>query len=395
VSGGWQAFELVPDDVLFFRDGRPSTRGADHYLRSLFPPHPSTLYGAVRTRRLLDEGIELAGLNERSWKSRLGGLTDELGDWGKLGSLRLRGPWLVRDGVPLFPAPQDLGLEIQPPGAKEEPGAPRIAAVVRYRPEEESGKAAWSHPLRPMAPCEPDGDGWRRWRGDPGTEPSPVPGWFLKPAGLAAWRRGGVPEAEDFVHAGELWCDETRTGVGLEAGQRMSAKSLLYTFGFIRLRSGVSLGFEVAGSGLRAGGRLRLGGEGRTAMLQAGPPFPNGEPVGAKRISLCFATPALSAAGGYPPGFSAGRLSGEIAGRTWRLTAAALRGFVNVGGWDLARDRAKPLRRAVPPGSVFLLESQGGEHAPSDALDGLCLSDVVDNPPAWQGFGLAVAGVSL
>jgi CRISPR-associated protein Cmr3 len=222
----------------------------------------------------------------------------------------------------------------------------------------------------------------------------PVPGWFLKPEGLAAWRRGRAPKPEDLVHAGELWCDETRTGVGLEAGRRVGEKGLLYTFGFIRLLPGVSLGFEVSGSGLRPGGRLRLGGEGRTAVLREGPPFPIGEPLGARRLSLCFATPALSAAGGYPPGFSAGRLSGEIAGRAWRLTAAALRGFVNVGGWDLARDRAKPLRRALPPGSVFLLDSAGGEPTPSDALDGLCLSDPLDNLPAWQGFGLAVAGVS-
>ncbi|PYQ57750.1 MAG: hypothetical protein DMF53_21835 [Acidobacteria bacterium] len=143
-----------------------------------------------------------------------------------------------------------------------------------------------------------------------------------------------------------------------------------------------------------AGGWARLGGEGRTAVLREGPPFPGGEPLGAKRLSLCFATPALSAAGGYPPGFSSGRLSGEIAGRTWRLTAAALRGFVNVGGWDLARNRAKPLRRALPPGSVFLLDSADGEPTPADALDGLCLSDPLDNLPAWQGFGLAVAGVS-
>ena len=60
----WIPFRLVPDDVLFFRDGKPSSRGDDHYLRSLFPPYPSTLYGALRTRRLLDHDIALQGLSQ-------------------------------------------------------------------------------------------------------------------------------------------------------------------------------------------------------------------------------------------------------------------------------------------------------------------------------------------
>ena len=56
MSEDWKSFRLVPDDVLFFRDGKPNTRGSDHYLRSLFPPNPSTLYGALRTRRLTGSG---------------------------------------------------------------------------------------------------------------------------------------------------------------------------------------------------------------------------------------------------------------------------------------------------------------------------------------------------
>ena len=57
----WTPFRLVPHDVLYFGDGRPSVMGEDHYLRSLFPPFPSTLYGAIRTRRLYDEGVDLVG----------------------------------------------------------------------------------------------------------------------------------------------------------------------------------------------------------------------------------------------------------------------------------------------------------------------------------------------
>ena len=110
MSGGWKSFRLEPHDVLFFRDGKPSNIGADHYLRSLFPPYPSTLYGAVRTRRLLDAGVDLKDLKESNWRQRLGPLAEELGGWGGFGSLKLRGPWLLQCDRPLTPAPADLGL---------------------------------------------------------------------------------------------------------------------------------------------------------------------------------------------------------------------------------------------------------------------------------------------
>ena len=396
---GWKAFELVPDDVLFFRDGKPSTRGADHYLRSLFPPYPSTLYGAVRTRRLLDEGVELSGLRESTWAGRLEGLVAELGIWGGFGSLALRGPWLIdKDKGPLLPAPHDLGVVIEKdaPGEKgKKAGPPRAGKVVRYRADRTDRTGGWSHPLAPMVPFGADDT---PWEGGAGTEPRAAMGWFLTMTGLAAWRSGGVPAPEDLVHRHALWLDEARTGVGLEERRRYSAEGLLYTFGFIRLGRGISLGFEVNDSGLRSGGHVRLGGEGRTAALDDGPGFPAANnDFSAKEglISLCFATPALSESGAWPPGFareSDGAIRGTLAGRRLRLVAAVVQGYVTVGGWDVAKNFPKPLRRALPAGSVFLFEPED-EATPID-FDGKCFSDFSGEHLDRQGFGLAVAGLS-
>jgi CRISPR-associated protein Cmr3 len=399
---GWQAFQLVADDVLFFRDGKPSTRGADHYLRSLFPPRPSTLYGAVRTRRLLDEGVELSGLREPTWAGRLGEkLVGELGPWGGFGSLELRGPWLLHEEKgPLLPAPHDLGVVIakDEPGEKGEPaGPPRAGKVVRYRPDLTEQAGGWSHPLAPMAPFEEDGS---PWEGGPGTEPRAATGWFVTPAGLATWRSGGVPAPGELLHPRALWLDEARTGVGLEADRRHSKEGLLYTFGFIRLERGVSLGFEVSGSTLEPGGRVRLGGEGRTAALETGEAFPAAGdlPATGGLISLCFSTPALSESGAWPPGFapeaaaSNGAIRGTLGGRRLRLVAAAVQGYTTVGGWDVAKNYPKPLRRALPAGSVFLFEPEDGA-GPLD-FDGQRFSDFSGEHLSRQGFGLAVAGLS-
>jgi CRISPR-associated protein Cmr3 len=395
VSGeGWNGFRIVPSDVLFFRDGKPSTIGADHFLRSLFPPFPSTLYGAVRTRRLLEEGIELAGLVDTNWNSRLGALTREVGEWGKFGSIELRGPWLIRHEEPLLPAPADLGLALKHrPKFKDE--RPVILGVVRFRPASEAGERRWSHPLALLLPFVADGEEWRPWTG-PGAEPRTAGGeWYLTPKGLSAWRAGGTPQPDDFVHRTELWCDEARTGVGLEAERRTSKDGLLYTFGFIRLLPGVSLGFEAKGSKLSPEGLVRLGGEARTASLAAGPALPGfTENSASGRFSLCFATPALSESGGYPPGFSQDRLEGTLGGRRCRLVGAALSRFVLSGGWDLARQFPKTLRRAIPAGSVFFFEPLDGEEISPADLDGRCYSDFPGEDLARQGFGLAVTGIS-
>ena len=369
--------------------------GQDYYLRSIFPPFPSTLYGAVRTRRLFDQGVELSGLEESTWKDRLGAaLVEELGPWGGFGSLELRGPWLVRGkDEPLLPVPADLGVRLQH-GLRSKDERPKIAEVVRFQ-RGNAEERRRSHPLEPLYPYTSDGSLWK----DPGlgAEPRSAAGeWFLAPRGLAAWRKGGVPEAGDLVHRTELWCDEARTGVGLQAARRLSEEGRLYTFGYVRLCSGISIGFEVKGSGLQPGGFVRLGGEARTAALEAGPAFPacTVEISPGTRLSLCFAAPALSEAGGYPPGFTENRLEAVLGSQPCRLMGAVLPRFVLSGGWDVARQFPKTLRRAIPVGSVFLFESSTGEQLSPADFDGRCYSDFPGDALARQGFGLAVAGLS-
>jgi len=388
----WKAFTLVPDDFLFFRDGKPSTQGEDHYLRSLFPPNPSTLYGAVRTRRLMDAGIDLRRLSAGSWEQALGSLVEELGPWGGFGSLELRGPWLVceRRGV-LLPAPLDLGLSHRPrpPRPRQlgrrarlpEPEPPRIAEVVRYRLEATPARRRWSHSLGLLRPFRHEGGTWSPWRRrSEGGDPRPATGWFLTADGIRRWASGRLPEPAHFVHGDELWAEEVRTGLGMKAGTRYTEESLLYTFALIRMHPGVSLGFELRGSDLAPRGCLRLGGEGRTATLAPGPALPIPEvPTGA-RYCTAFATATFSSRGSLPPA----ALPGE-------LLAAVMPGAGRIGGWDLARRQPKPLRRTIPAGSTYVLTTPARAGAAPPLPWGSNLSD--DPNLARQGFGLALSGL--
>jgi CRISPR-associated protein Cmr3 len=385
-ADAWRGFRLAPDDVLFFRDGRPSSLGDDHYLASLFPPLPSTLYGALRTRRLLDEEVALDGLDRSNWDARLRGLTAELGGWGGFGSLEVRGPWLVRgESEVLLPAPHDLALVLAGGRPSEEPGA--IERVLRYRPAEGGEAGGASHRLQRLAPFERTASGWREWQG---ADPEPPDQRFLTPEGIRRWSAGETPEPQHFVSARDLWTVETRTGVGLEKERRTSQEGRLYTFGFIRLQKGVALGFEARGTPLSADGGVRLGGEGRTARLIAGPalPLPPAPAAAEDSFRLGFFTPALSRGGAWPPGFTPASLDGRLAGQPCQLQAAVCRGAVPVGGWDLANKAPKPLRRAIPAGSVYRFT---GAAAAAAAVHGGGLNDFDPEHLSRQGFGLALA----
>lgn len=379
-----RGFRLVPDDVLFFRDGKPSMIGSDHYLRSLFPPHPSTLYGALRTRRLVDFGVSLRGLGEERWAGLDAELGAEVGEWGGFGSLRLRGPWLVKEEV-LLPAPHDLAVKRADRKVDEtgQPKPPRAERVYRYHPAHLLGGC--SHPLRPLAPSDPK----------KAEDAESAAGWYLTPEGFAAWSAGGSPKPGDLVHRDSLWVDERRTGVGLEDDKRTSRKGRLFTFGYIRLRQGVTLGFDVTGSDLEPSGWVRLGGERKTARLEPGPTLPEPSPeVGSgSLLSLTLVTPAVSEHGAYPPGFGPDRLEDTLGGHRVRLVAAAVGGSLPLGGWDMARGRPKPMRRALPPGSVFYFEPTDDSTDLDElaaALHGTTLSD--DPHLKLQGFGLVLAG---
>lgn len=399
MSSDWCSYRLAAEDVLFFRDGKPASLGQDHYLRSLFPPFPSTLYGAIRTRRLLDEGIELAGLGRTTWARLKESLRRELGDWGGFGTVELRGPFLVKDDQALLPAPADLGLILpeRGKGESEEEEAERPKQVVRYVFHQSSEEqTTWSHPLALAHPFSRRDGGWVAYQSPKdGPEPQSAARWFLTPAGVARWAQGALPQTDDLVRASDLWSFEVRTGLKLNDDSRQAQEHMLYTFGYVRLARSVSLGFELRGSNLRAAGWLRLGGDGRPVRLEAATkpllPTLEAESLADGRFLLSLVTPALSDAGAYPPGFAAHQLRGRVGGVEAALVGGLVRSSILIGGWNMAERRAKPLRRAIPAGSVFGFQTDAGSDAIA-SLHGTNLSGFGSECLARQGFGLSIVG---
>jgi CRISPR-associated protein Cmr3 len=95
---------LTPPDTWFFRDSTSFNMGASPQagVRGVFPPYPSTVAGAIRAALARNRGWN----GEASWDRAL---KDVLGDGpDDLGRLALSGPFVVRDGVPIFSMPRHV-----------------------------------------------------------------------------------------------------------------------------------------------------------------------------------------------------------------------------------------------------------------------------------------------
>lgn len=341
-------------DVWLFRDGRPFDAGSDHRARSLFPPFPTVIQGAIRSHHLVVQGVNL---NDRHAVEAAVGTTDDVRN------LRLHGPFLARrEGD----------------------------RVVRYLPQPADAVTVdrTQHTLCPASRPRPPDEGL--------ITSAPTPG-LLGLDDEAGKGEGGLWLAEADLHrylqgetvagvpAKELFQREGRFGIGLDRRRHTAAEGALYEAEFIRPRPGVGLLVEVAGyDGWPRAGVLRIGGEGRAAWFEqvAAPPWPALPDPLPPRFTLYFATPAYFSAG-WQPRHGWGQF---FLGRV-ELVAAAVGRYESVGGFDMAAGKHKPARRYVPAGSVYYFEVTGEARLRPELVQG-----AVTELGAAIGFGQVLIG---
>ncbi len=387
---------LEPVDTWFFRDGTPFTRGAapQEDVESLFPPHPTTVVGALRAALALARGWSGRG----SWCEAF---NDVLGDGPEdLGVLSFDGPFLLRDGRPLFPVPRHLlGITTAngcttsgwQPCALLRPGPPvrcDLGEAVRL-PDLPEGGGTSKEQKRPFArtavhlPDLPEGGG---------IDGKPHNGdrQWLTLKGLTTVLRGGLPETKQVVPSGDLWSVEERIGLQRDRETRSAMEGRLYSTRQVRPGRGVSLGMRI--SGLPAGwadpfGQLvPLGGESRLAHCRE---WTGGTDLDALPAAIGSdgraALVALS-----PLDLEDAIVRGErpldgLGGA--RIVSACLDRPQHIGGWNSLAHRPLPLRSALAPGTVLFCE------IPDDKRDAIATGGLLRiGARTAQGFGLVAAG---
>jgi CRISPR-associated protein Cmr3 len=361
-------------DTWFFREARPFDTLGSPELSSHFPPPAPTVAGAIKT--LIGRQ---AGIDWNEFTPKTGGEPrHEL--YGRLGDLRLRGPFLCRNGDPLFPAPLFL--------LKDKDGEYRRLAIGDPV-ETDLGKV--------RLPCFKPGDRDRSCK--------PLENAWLTPVGLRAVLDGGEPAPEDMLPADELFAHESRLGIGCDnrTSTVRAEDALLYQTRHVRPRDDVGLVVGVAG--LPSDARpepVRLGGEGRLALLEAGGPDPL-DSLPAPELGddthgliLVLLTPAdLNDCWRLPnstPDAPAERDSGkakvwhcEIHGVKLAIHSAVLGKPRREGGWHLAEGKPRRVDSFVPAGSAWYCTVADDTPLP-EAIKALHLKQIGDGQRLGRGL---------
>ncbi|MBI2863665.1 MAG: hypothetical protein HYX94_03785 [Chloroflexi bacterium] len=327
---------VEPVDVWLFRDGRPFDLGGDHQARSVFPPLPTVVQGAMRSHHLAVRGASLA--DYLAGRDRI---DREIGAPGSdaPNHLRFRGPIVAkatghRGGKRIierfFPLPADALVEessiraMQP--SRRTVGATNLPDGVGLIGSEGAAAAARG-----------GGEG-RKW---------------LREADLRTYLQEGGVSKECTVGESCLFVYESRFGIGRDDRTRGTREGLLYEARKVRPCDDVGLYVEVDGlTGWPQRGVMAFGGEGHGARYEmVDLPTLQPEPcMGDMGFKVVFLTPTFFAKGWQPGDWSA------LLGSPVVFRGAAVGKPVVLGGFDMAKKRHKPARRYVPAGSVYFFE---------------------------------------
>ncbi|MEM2900984.1 MAG: type III-B CRISPR module-associated Cmr3 family protein [Thermoplasmata archaeon] len=211
---------LTQIDSWFFRDGRPFNMNefSQSDINSLFPPNPQTVVGAIRAALARANGWNGCG----SWSSEI---ASWLGDGQNLGKLRFKGPYLMKDGACLFPAPLYFG---------------------RYKKEDELGKDVSRcnncfglAELGSEVECDlgmvrlPKFEKYKKNAECKGKEKNTKCKWkpfdkaYLTKENMELVLKGEISDGIKIVESKDLWSNEYRLGIELEKQKKTTKEEAL------------------------------------------------------------------------------------------------------------------------------------------------------------------------
>lgn len=342
---------IEPLDVLILR-GNKLFGDPGSYGEALIPPWPSVAAGAIRSRMLTDDNIDMQAFARGQIEHAT------LGTPAQPGSFTLSAFHLARRKAGgatelLIAPPADLSI------VEDAHGTP---AARLSRPAALACGIASANPL-PLHPVLAET-----------ARAKLAGGYWLTQTGFERYLNGQPPAAEHLVKSSALWRIDERVGVGLSSDTRSAEEGKLFSMQAIAFKPDVGFLTSVSGAIPADSGLLRFGGDGRGAAIHAiehTPPKADYAALGkARRCRLILATPGLFRDGWLPNGFSkqGDDYRFDLHGVRGALVCAAVPRAEIISGWDLAQWQPKPAQRVAPIGSVYWLDDLD---ATSEALEKL------------------------
>ncbi len=358
--------KITPLDTLFFRTGRPFKAGEDTWADVIFPPSPSTIYGAIRSFMIFKRG-SLQDFFDGKYKA-------DLGTPDKKGNLKISGPFLYdlcKDEI-FLKAPLDLVLandeKLKPLKFSEKPrlfiANYKLNNILIWRKDEKVEESAgW---LSLIEFCD-----------------------YLK----------NKKESYSFSQNKDFLSYEYKIGIKRDRMTLTSEEGFLYRTTFIRMHSDAHLVIEVNGvNDFPEKGVIQLGGESKGAYFQKiDDPFTQLKEMEFNfedgLFKLYIATPAIFEKGWLPKWIDGtNNFEGSYNGIKLKLLGCAVGKPIYIGGWDIAKREPKPMRKAVPPGSVYYFKILEGDK--DEIKKKFHLQNISDINPE-EGFGFSILGEVL
>ncbi len=352
---------LEPVDVWLFRDGRPFVAGEAHRARSIFPPTPYTLQGAIRAKVLFDASVDLMEYAHQSSEAARE-LARRIGAPGRgYGQLRITGPVLARSTngqVTLYyPVPADM-VKIPAENDGETTDTVKITATTLQPLGKDFMMEDFSDIRAPAL----------QFLWAPRFHIESVGGWIAASDFEKYLANSGKDFQVTIYRNSFFFQTERRVGIQINPDRLTTEEGRIYHADFLRFTPGTSLVVQIAGIEPFAPrtGYLQLGGEARAAYYTVEQQPLSGwflnrsvlnNATFSGRFKMIFLTPAYFRHGWHPEDWSTFFQNASV-----RCVGAAIPGTQMIGGAvvdDRRRSRnfERTAYRFLPAGSVLFFEA--------------------------------------
>jgi len=354
--------KINPLDTLFFRDGKPFTMGEDTWSNSIFPPYPTTIYGALRSAYFAMHIDKFEKANEEDDPTK---------------NLRIKGIFLKVTEEYFFPLPMDC---VKKKDSKEGDGFILHTELAK-------GFISNYPKLEKLLIISSENN----------EKVENVKNGILSKLDFEEYLKGET-NIITYSKIDNYLIDEPKIGIARSSQTHSSQEGMLYRVDMKRLENNksekINIVVDFEGLDLPEEGLMKLGGEGKAVRYSKHNEqditinFPQFK-EDTKQFKIVLTTPAIFKNGWLPNWIGENTLEGEYNGLKLKLLTAAIAKPVNIGGFDIKGRKPKPMYKAVPAGSVYYFELISGNiEEVKNSFHKKAISDAYPE----QGFGIAYVG---